>query len=131
MAAGDDAADARLPRLVARAFRGARPALRARLLECLLRPLGALGIASVASGAFVGHLQRWRPGEIRIGLEQASLHRATDVFELANFASQVDAEVWNQVSALLADAATGGAVGLSVAALLLAVRQRDRLRRRE
>ena len=123
-AAGAGPQVARLPRLIARIWRGAALPLRARLLECLLRPLGPLGVAAVASGAFAGHLLRWRPGGIPVEIEQAATHSADEVLELAGFAAQVDTEIWLRLAALLADAAAGGVVALSIAALLVAVRRR-------
>jgi hypothetical protein len=129
MAATLRAGDARLPRLVARIYRGAALPLRARLLECLLRPLGPLGMAAVASGAFAGHLLRWRPGGIRVAAEQAAQHSAAEVVELARFAAQVDTEIWSQLATVLADAAAGG-MGLSVAALLIVVHGRFLVSRR-
>ena len=46
------------PRLVARLFAAAGNPLRVRLLRSLMRPLGTLGAAGVAAGAFVAFADR-------------------------------------------------------------------------
>jgi hypothetical protein len=113
----------RLPRLTARIWRGAALPLKTQLLECLLRPLGPLGIAAVASGAFAVHLLRWPAGGVQVAIEQVARHSADEVLELAGFAAQVDTELWSQLATLLTDASAGG-VALSIAALLVAVHRR-------
>ena len=45
-------ADGRAARLMARLYASANLALRTRLVACLVRPLGSLGVAAVAAGAF-------------------------------------------------------------------------------
>ena len=54
------------PRLVARVFGAANPPLRVRLLSCLIQPLGTLGIAGVAAGAFAVFVGRDGPSATRI-----------------------------------------------------------------
>lgn len=97
------------------------------MIECLLRPLGPLGVAAVASGAFLGHLLQARPDGIRVAIGATARHSADQVLELARFAEQVNPDVLQQLATMLADAPLSGA-GLSVAALLLFVRQRRHAR---
>src|SRR5436190_8187968 len=47
------AGEGRAARLMARLYGSANLALRTRLVACLLRPLGSLGVAAVAAGAFI------------------------------------------------------------------------------
>jgi hypothetical protein len=97
------------------------------MIECLLRPLGPLGLAAVASGAFLNHLLQARQEGVRVAIEATVRHSAAQVFELARFAEQVDPDVLQQLGALLAEAPLGGAA-LSAAALMVFVRWRERRR---
>ena len=62
------AARGRAARLVARLYGSANLPLRKRLLACLVRPLGPLGLAAVAAGAFTALVSRSVAG----GLSNAS-----------------------------------------------------------
>ena len=95
-------AGGRTSRLVARLFNAAGNPLRARLLRCLMRPLGLLGVAGVASGAFVAFIDR-RGGELRIDPDAAAQVSSQQMLELARFVEQVDPQALQQFATLAAN----------------------------
>lgn len=92
-----------LSHLVADVYEAATPPLRARLLECLLRPLHPLGLVAIAAGAFGGFLHRAHWTRFTVSLDDAVHYTSSQIFELARFVDQVQPEVFHQVAALLAD----------------------------
>jgi hypothetical protein len=90
------------PRLVARLFAAAGLPLRVRLLHCLLRPLGLLGAAGVASGAFVAFVGRHGAGEPSIDAEAVARLSSRQLIELAQFVEQVDPQALQQFASLAA-----------------------------
>ena len=110
-----------MPRLISRMYRGAGPSARAAVLAMLMRPLGSLGLAAVASGAFAGFAARRRSGAIEVGVEEASRYTSDEVLELARFVEQVDADVLQQVLGSAVDS-PAGFTAFGVAAALLALR---------
>jgi len=111
-----------LPTLVSEVYRAAPAPLRAKLLECLLRPVGPLALAVIASGAFGTFLARrtWTP--VSLSIEEAARVTGQPVFELAAYLEQSCPEVFSQMAAVLGNSplalATGGG------ALLLALQRR-------
>jgi len=105
-----------VPRLVSRLYAVADPALRARLLGCLLAPLGTLGVAGIAAGAFAGLLRRSGP----LPAEEAAGYTSDQILELARFVEQVSPQALQQAAELLATNPVGlAAFGASAAMLLL------------
>ena len=88
-------------RLVARLFAAANVPLRARLLGCLMRPLGPLAVAGVAAGAFAGFLNRHETAGAAIDLEAAARVSAGQVFELAHFVEQVEPQALQQFAGMV------------------------------
>jgi hypothetical protein len=84
-----------LPELIADAYRRAAP-VRRRLLESLLRPVGSLALAAIASGAFSAFLLR------RVTLEDVARISGDQMAELARFVAQVNPEVLQQLLSMLA-----------------------------
>lgn len=111
----------RMPRLISRLYRGAVPSARAAVLTTLMRPLGSLGLAAVASGAFAGFAARRRGAQVEVGAEEASRYTSDQVLELARFVEQVDADVFQQVLGSVVDS-PAGFTAFGVAAALLALR---------
>lgn len=109
-------------RLVSRAYRRASGPLRAKLLMCLLRPLGTLGLVAVASGAFGRFLHRGRALPEASAMEAAAHYSGDQVSELARFVQEVSPEALEQLAGLLADNAMGMAA-LSASALVLLYRR--------
>ena len=110
------------PRLVARVFTAAGNPLRANLLRCLMRPLGTLGAAGVAAGAFVAFLDR-RGAELSIDPEAVSQVSSQQIYELAHFVEQVDPQALQQFASLASSSSLAMATTVSAAALLLLYRR--------
>ncbi len=106
-------------RLVSRLYGAASAPLRSRMLASLLRPLGSLGLAAVASGGFAGWV--YRGGEAAAGLSMGDLasYSSEQVFELARFVEQVSPDAIQQVAGLLADNPVGASAFTAAAAMLL------------
>lgn len=121
-------AGAAAARLVARLFSTADNSLRARILSCLLQPLGPLGLAAIASGAFASLLGRVYSGVPMVGIEESARYSGEQVYELTRFVEQVQPEALMQVAALLADNPVGStALGAAALTLLLrALQNRER-----
>lgn len=116
----DASTDATPPRLVSRLFRGARPGARARVLQALVRPLGPLGLAAVAAGAFAGIAARRHGGGADIGLDEAARFSGEQVLELSRFVEQVDPDVLQHLASdVLASPAGFTAFGIAAALLVL------------
>lgn len=109
-------------RLVSRIYRYANAPLRAEMLACLLRPLGALSLVGVAAGAFAPLLQRDGVAPGTIPLEMVARYTSEQVIELVLFVHEVSPDVLAQLSTLLADGAIGAAA-LSASAFVLLYRR--------
>jgi hypothetical protein len=109
-------------RLVSRIYRYASAPLRAEMLACLLRPLGTLSLAAVASGAFATLLRRDDAALVTIPLEMAARYSSEQILELTLFVHKVNPAAFEQLTALLSVGATG-AVALSASALVLLCRR--------
>lgn len=114
-------------RLVCRLYRAATPALRSRMLACLLRPLGTLATVGVAAGAFSCFLYREGSLGARAALVDVARFSNDQVIELARFVEQVSPEALHELAKLMVDRSTGLAAFSASAALLLmrALRQKD------
>ena len=85
-----------LPEVIADAYRRAAAPLRRKLLEGLLRPVGSLALAAIASGAFSAFLLR------RVTLDDVARITAEQFVELARFVDQVNPDVLQQILTMLA-----------------------------
>ena len=109
----------RAPRLTARLYASANAALRTRLIACLLRPLGPLGVAAVAAGAFTVVLSRSGAGGLSVAVADVAQFSKEQIAELARFVEQVSPEALQQAASLFATKPTGvGAFTAAVAVLL-------------
>jgi hypothetical protein len=106
-------------RLVSRLYGAAGASLRTRMLACLVRPLGSLGLAAVASGAFAQLL--YRTGDTGAGIPIMDLAGYTNeqIFELARFVEQVSPDAIQQVAGMLADNPIGLSAFTTAVAMLL------------
>lgn len=106
------------PQLVARLYAAASAPLRQKLLACLLRPLGTLGLARTAAGAFAGPLQRRvaNPGVRRDDAERCTKHQ---IVELARFVEEVDPQALHRFAGLVSDSKTEVAAFSAAAVPLL------------
>lgn len=112
-------------RLVSRVYSRAGESLRAQMLACLLRPLGTLGLAAVASGAF-GRLLHRDPSMVGTSaIDDLARFSSDQVLELARFVQEVNPQTLEQVGDLLAGNAMGVAALSASALMLLYRRSRD------
>ncbi|WP_157268189.1 hypothetical protein [Azohydromonas aeria] len=87
--------------LIVRLYEEADGPLRARMLECLLRPLGPLALVAVANGAFGAFVHRRRWHLLRIHANDTLEVRSDQLQELAEFALAIDAGVLARIESLL------------------------------
>jgi len=116
-----------VPRLVARMYKASDAALRARLLQRLLDPLGPLGMAAVAAGAFAVFLQRRGVGGVRVSIDDVSRFSGEQIAELAHFVAQVSPEALQSVASAIVDNPLG-LTAFSASALVLLLRSLGRMR---
>jgi hypothetical protein len=121
----DDGEAALVPLYVAGMYREAPARLRAPLLECLMRPVGALGLVAVAGGAFAAVRHRHGWDRVQVTLEDTARISAEQVLELSAYLQQTTPEVFRQVGELVSQHPALASSGLS-AALLLSVLRRAR-----
>jgi len=98
--------------------------LRARLLECLLKPVGVLGLVAVAGGAFAALRQRTGWQRVNVTLEDTLSYTADQVLELATYIQQSTPDVFGHIADLLVSSPTALG-GLSAVLLLHAPRRKD------
>lgn len=122
------AADIPISQLVAQVYESASPALRSRLLEQLLRPLGVLSLVAVANGIFANI--RFHSGwpDMHIQIEDAQKVQANDVIALVERVQQVSGDAINGLARMLSESPmmTGSA---AAAVLVTVLMQRARTRR--
>jgi len=120
-------------RLVCRLYGVAPPALRAKLLACLVRPLGTLGVVGVAAGAFGVLLYRSGPDGARAAVGDMARFSNHQIFELVQFVEQVSPDALQDFARLFTERSMGMAAFSASAALLLmrALRPKDRAGRTE
>lgn len=115
------------PRLVRRLYAASNETLRAQLLTCLLRPLGVLGAAGAAAGAFSVFALRTGTDPLMVRADEVTQVSTEQVLELARFVEQVDPQALVQVADLLSSQAMGMAA-FSAAAMVLLYRALGRRR---
>ena len=104
---------------MARLYGSANLALRTRLVACLVRPLGSLGVAAVAAGAFTVVLSRRGAGGLGVAMADVAEFSKEQVAELARFVEQVSPEALQQAANLVFENRLSvGAFTASVALLL-------------
>jgi hypothetical protein len=109
-----------IPELVSQVYYQAPVRLRARLLECLLRPVGPLALVTIAAGAFGRFLYRLQRDAMPIPLEDAARITSDHVLELARYVEQSSPNALLQFGTLIADRPIGFA-SISGSALLMAL----------
>ena len=106
-------------RLVCRMYGAASPALRARLVACLVRPLGTLGLFGVAAGAFGGLLYRGGSESARAAIGEMARFSNDQIFELVRFVEQVSPDALQEFARLFTERSMGTAAFSASVALLL------------
>jgi hypothetical protein len=114
-----------IARVVSRVYRVANDALRAQMLTHLLRPLGALALVGVASGAFARLVRRDGLVPDPISAEDMLRYSSEQIRELTLFVYQVNPDALQPLVEQLAQSATGFAA-LSTAALAMLHRSSQR-----
>lgn len=114
-----------VPRLISRIYAGSDAPLRVQVLQRLLDPLGTLGLAAIAAGAFAGFLQRRGAEGLRVSIDDASRFSSDQIAELVRFVGQVSPESIQSIVGTFADNPVGvTAFSASAISLLLrALRQ--------
>ena len=114
-------------RLVCRIYGAAPPTLRTKLVSCLVRPLGTLGMVGVAAGAFGVLLYRGGSESARAAMGDVARFSNDQMFELVRFVEQVSPDSLQEFAGLFTEHSVGMAAFSASAALLLmrALRQRD------
>lgn len=110
-----------VPRLLSRIYAASDAPLRVRVLQRLLDPLGTLGIAAIAAGAFAGFLQRRGAEGLRVSLDDASRFSTDQIAELVRFVGQVSPESIQSIVGTLADNPVG-LTAFSASAIVLLLR---------
>lgn len=116
-----------VPELVAQLYDEADVSLRAKVLLCLLRPMGPLGLVGISAGAFGMFLRRESWQQLSEPIAEGLRFSADQIRELAAFVAQIQPEAFMQLPAILADHPFG-VQSVSASLLAFAVRRlvRDR-----
>ncbi|MEK8031100.1 hypothetical protein AACH06_09765 [Ideonella sp. DXS29W] len=96
-----EASAALVPLYVSGVFREAPLAFRAQLVECLMRPMGALGLVAVANGVFAAVRHRHGWDRLQVTIEDTARITADQVLELSAYLQQAAPEVFRQVADLV------------------------------
>lgn len=114
-----------IAKVVSRVYRVANGALRAEMLTHLLRPLGALALVAVASGAFARLVRRDGLVPDPISAEDMLRYSSEQIRELTMFVYQVNPDALQPLVEQLAQSAADMAA-LSTAALTMLLRSSRR-----
>jgi hypothetical protein len=98
-----EASEFGVPQLVCEVYRESPPPLRARLLECLLKPVRPLPLVAIAAGAFGTFLHREAWSLVTVSIDDALRFSAEQVFELARYVEQFEPETFLQVASLMSE----------------------------
>jgi len=109
-----------IPALVSDLYDHAPEALRVKLLEHLLQPVGPLAMVAIAAGAFARFVYRLRRDAMPIGLQDAARITSGHVLHLARDVEQSSPEVLRQIASLIAHRPLG-LTTISASALLVAL----------
>jgi len=114
-----------IPELVSEVYEQAPAPLRAKLLECLLGPVGPLALVAIAAGAFGRFMYRLTGNAVPISLDDAARISSGHVLELARYVEQCSPGALLRIGSLIAASPIGVAT-LSGSALLIALNFRRR-----
>ena len=100
-AADRGASDITIPQLVGKIYDAAPTSERCRMLDYLIKPLGALALVGVCNGIFTKIWFRNGWHDFHIGPEDAQTVQAIDVISLVDYVQQTSAETINGLASLL------------------------------
>jgi hypothetical protein len=106
-----------VPELVSQVYHQAPAFLRAKLLECLLQPVGPLALVVIAAGAFGRFLHRLQRDAIPISIADTARITSDHVLELARYLEQCSPDTLRQFASLIGGRPMGWAT-ISGSALL-------------
>ena len=106
-----------VPALVARVYEEAPPALRARLLEHLLRPLSLLSISAVANGIFARIVLGRGWHNLHANADDANRIHGSDVAALVNHVQQVSVQAIDSLTGVIGNSPV--LAGSAAAAMLI------------
>jgi hypothetical protein len=112
-----------VPALVAQVYEESPLALRSRLLEHLLKPLGLLSLAAVANGLFARITLSNGWSQLQVKAEDASQVNAGDVIALVHHVQQVSAPALLGLTKVISTSPV--LAGSAAAAMLLTVLARQ------
>jgi len=92
-----------VPTLISHLYEQAPAAVRVRLLEQLLRPVGPLAMVAIAAGAFGRFVRRLGPDAAPIAHADAERISSSDVLHLARYVEQSSPELLHQIGWLIAN----------------------------
>jgi hypothetical protein len=101
LAAGCDAPDITIPELVGKIYDAAPTTERCRMLDYLIKPLGALALVGVCNGIFTKIWFRSGWHDFHISREDAQTVQGIDVISLVDYVQQTGAETINGLASLL------------------------------
>lgn len=110
------APDITIPELVGKIYDVAPTNERCRMLEHLIKPLGALALVGVCNGIFTKIWFRSGWNNLHIQPEDAQVVQAIDVISLARYVQQANAEVIDGLASMLT---TSPMIACSAAAAML------------
>ena len=114
-----DATDMTIPQLVGKVYDTASTSERCRMLEYLMKPLGALALVTVCNGIFTKIWFRSGWHDLHIRPEDVQTIRGSDVISLVEYVQQASAETIDGLASLLATSPM--MVYSATAAMLVAV----------
>ena len=107
-----------IPEVVANVYDTAISPVRATLIECLLEPVGPLGLVAIAAGAFGVFLHRGSYRRLVVSQDDADRISAGQLLELARYVEQCNPDALQQI-ALVLTTSPDGTAGSDGSALLL------------
>lgn len=116
-----------VPALVAKIYEEAPPALRGRLLEQLLTPLGLLSLAAVANGIFAKITLANGWSRLQVNAEDARRVDGSDVIALVHHVQQVSTQAMDGLTKVIATSPV--LAGSAAAAMLLTVLAKQAMQR--
>ena len=100
-AAASDASDLTIPQLVGKIYDAAPTAERCRMLDCLIKPLGALALVGVCNGLFTKIWFRNGWHDFHVRPEDVQTVQDIDVISLVDYVQQASAESIDGLASLL------------------------------
>ena len=92
-----------LPLWTAGLYKEAGTELKTRLIECLMQPMGALGLVAVAGGVFAAVRQRHGWQRLQVTAEDTARVTADHIYQLAGYLQETAPQAFVQLGQLLGE----------------------------